>query len=292
MKRYEISKPSIATSIKFFEHDIFVRRWPNEKAPALYLLHGWMDVSASFQFIVDNLSKEWDIYAPDWPGFGKSSWWSKPYYFPDYYAALEKIINTLSPLKPIHLVGHSMGGNIACMYAGIRPAKVTNVISLEGFGLKSTFAGQAPDRYSHWLNQLSEPRKMAAHADRAAFLRKLQERNPSLTEEKANFLVPHLALELHSDLAYAADPFHRIANPILYRIEEAKETWMRIKCPVHWVYGTKSELIHSLISDRNDWNDRISCFNFFTEHIVADAGHMLHYDQPAVIAQIIDSSQS
>ena len=292
MKRYEASKPSRVTSIKVFEQDIFVRHWPNENAPALYLLHGWMDVSVSFQFIIDHLSKEWDIYAPDWPGFGMSPWWMKPYYFPDYYAVLDKIINALSPLKPIHLVGHSMGGNIACMYAGIRPAKMISVISLEGFGLKPTLPEQAPDRYGEWLDQLSEPRRMSSYADRAGFLKKLLVRHRYLTEEKANFLLPHLALELHSDLAYAADPFHRIANPILYRIEEAKETWMRIKCPVHWVYGTKSELIHSLISDRNDWNDRISCFNFFTEHIVADAGHMLHYDQPAVIAQIIDSSQS
>ncbi len=292
MKRYEASKPSLVTSIKVFEQDMFIRRWPHDAAPALYLLHGWMDVSASFQFMVDHLSKEWDIYAPDWPGFGLSSWWKKPYYFPDYYAVLDQIIRTLSPLKSIHLVGHSMGGTVACMYAGIRPAKMLQVISLEGFGLKPTRAEQAPDRYREWLDQLSQPRRTSSRADRAGFLKRLLERHPSLSEEQANFLLPHLTLDWHGDLGHAADPLHRIVNPILYSLEQAKATWKRIQCPVHWVYGAESELAHSLMNDRNDWEDRIRCFDLFTEHRVAEAGHMLHYDQPAALAQIIDGSRS
>ena len=29
-----------------------------------------MDVSASFQFVADALRGDWDVYAPDWRGFG------------------------------------------------------------------------------------------------------------------------------------------------------------------------------------------------------------------------------
>ncbi|TMI38202.1 MAG: alpha/beta hydrolase, partial [Betaproteobacteria bacterium] len=47
-----------------------VRRWPGTGAPKMLLLHGWMDVSASFQFVVDALRGDWDIYAPDWRGYG------------------------------------------------------------------------------------------------------------------------------------------------------------------------------------------------------------------------------
>jgi hypothetical protein len=51
-----------------------VRRWPAPSArpgaPKMFLLHGWMDVSASFQFVVDALRGPWDVYAPDWRGYG------------------------------------------------------------------------------------------------------------------------------------------------------------------------------------------------------------------------------
>ena len=49
-----------------------VRTWGDERSPRLVLLHGWMDVSASFQFLVDALQGEWYVVAPDWRGFGLS----------------------------------------------------------------------------------------------------------------------------------------------------------------------------------------------------------------------------
>ena len=76
-------------------------------------MHGWMDMSASFQFTVDALSKDWFVIAPDWRGFGLSSWASHGYWFPEYVADLAGIINKLSPDTDINLVGHSMGGNVA-----------------------------------------------------------------------------------------------------------------------------------------------------------------------------------
>ncbi|RPI39895.1 MAG: alpha/beta hydrolase, partial [Betaproteobacteria bacterium] len=62
-----------------------VRRWALPGAPKLFLFHGWMDVSASFQFLVDALLGDWDVYAPDWRGYGLTEWGkSDCYWFPDY----------------------------------------------------------------------------------------------------------------------------------------------------------------------------------------------------------------
>ena len=43
---------------------IHLREWGEESAPLLLLLHGWMDVSATFQFLVDAFSAEWHVVAP------------------------------------------------------------------------------------------------------------------------------------------------------------------------------------------------------------------------------------
>jgi len=100
-----------------------VRHWPKAGAPKMVLLHGWMDVSASFQFLVDALRRDWDVYAPDWRGYGLTAWsGSDNYWFPDYIGDLDALLERIQPGAPINLVGHSLGGNVGGLYAGIRPA--------------------------------------------------------------------------------------------------------------------------------------------------------------------------
>ncbi len=105
-----------------------------------------MDGSASFQFLVDELQKDWNVIAPDWRGFGLSGWAREGYWFPDYYADLDALLALYAAEQPAQLVGHSMGGIIASAYAGIRPERVARVVSLEGFGLARTQPDAAPSR--------------------------------------------------------------------------------------------------------------------------------------------------
>src|SRR5439155_22669028 len=44
-----------------------VLTWGDPAAPKLFLLHGWMDVGASFQFLVDALQRDWHAIAADLP---------------------------------------------------------------------------------------------------------------------------------------------------------------------------------------------------------------------------------
>jgi pimeloyl-ACP methyl ester carboxylesterase len=118
-----------------------VREWGADGAPQLFLLHGWMDVSASFQFLVDALSADWRVIAPDWRGFGLTEWRGDAYWFPDYLGDLDAILRFYSPEAAVTLIGHSMGGNVACLYAGVRPARVRRLVALDAFGLADSDAG-------------------------------------------------------------------------------------------------------------------------------------------------------
>jgi pimeloyl-ACP methyl ester carboxylesterase len=119
------------------------RIWGDESAPVLFMLHGWMDVSASFQFLVDAMRGRWRVIAPDWRGFGQSEWTNAgAYWFPDYFADLEALLEHFQPGAPATLIGHSMGGNIAAMYAGIRPDRVAKLLDLEGLGALRKSAGE------------------------------------------------------------------------------------------------------------------------------------------------------
>jgi len=152
-----------------------VRHWRGEPARRMFLLHGWMDVSASFQFLVDELAPDWDVYAPDWRGYGLTSWsGADSYWFPDYIADLDQLLDRIQSDAPVNLVGHSLGGNVAALYAGIRPERIARFVNLEGFGMPATRVEQAPKRYARWMEELRvEPRlrsyqSYAALADRFA----------------------------------------------------------------------------------------------------------------------------
>lgn len=80
-----------------------MRHWGDEDAPKLFMVHGWMDISASFQFIVDAMKRDWHVIAPDLRGFGQSEWAVGGYWFPDYLADLEAMLNHYSPDEPVRL---------------------------------------------------------------------------------------------------------------------------------------------------------------------------------------------
>src|SRR5581483_5060570 len=85
-----------------------VLTWGRADAPPLFLLHGWMDVGASFQFLVDALEGDWYAIAPDLRGFGRSAWQPQGYWFHDYLADLEALADRFAPGQKLRLVGHSL----------------------------------------------------------------------------------------------------------------------------------------------------------------------------------------
>ena len=111
------------------------------------------------------------LVAVDWRGFGGSARNPGGYWFPDYYADLEDLLDRLSPRTAASIVGHSMGANVAIIYAGVRPSRVRALVNLEGFGLARTESSQAPARLEKWLDELRESARVPDYADAAELAR-------------------------------------------------------------------------------------------------------------------------
>jgi pimeloyl-ACP methyl ester carboxylesterase len=266
-----------------------VRRWPRVAAPKMVLLHGWMDVSASFQFLVDALRRDWDVYAPDWRGYGLTDWGKADcYWFPDYLADLDALLDHVDSSSSINLVGHSLGGNVAAMYAGVRPARVAKLVNLEGFGMQATRPEQAPKRYARWLDELREPSRLRAYASFAELADRLQQNNSRLSREKADFLARHWGREEAGGVVLCGDPAHKIVNPVLYRYEEVRACWQQVVAPVLWVDAAGSDTLQRLGLDTAQHAERRAAFRNLEYVTIQDAGHMLHHDQPAAVAAAID----
>lgn len=266
-----------------------VRTWGQPGWRKLFLLHGWMDMSASFQFLVDALQKEWHVIAPDWRGFGLSGWNHSHYWFPDYFADLEALLAIYSPDEPVDLAGHSMGGNVALFYAGIRPERMRRVASLEGFGIPPTHPGMAPGRYARWLDQVKNPPAFKPYASLEKVAERLKKNNPRLPDDKARFLAGHWARQTESgEWALASDPAHKMSNPVLYRVEEALACWRCATCPVLWVAGSDRDNEKWTQDTQEQFAERKRAFRNFSEHEIADAGHMIHHDQPQALARVLE----
>ncbi len=130
-----------------------VRRWGDPDAPALFMLHGWQDMSATYQAVVDRFTADFNIIAPDWRGFGLSDWGTDPYYLTEYVLGLDEILDLYSPDRPAAIVAHSMGGNVTGLYAGSRPERVAKFVNIEGF---APVPGFGADSVPEFLGQLAE----------------------------------------------------------------------------------------------------------------------------------------
>ncbi len=266
-----------------------VRVWGSPDRPTLFLLHGWMDVSASFQFLVDCFAGDWHIVAPDWRGFGPSDRAPQGYWFPDYYADLEALLDIYSPDVPARIVGHSMGGLIALTYAGIRPQRVASLVSLEGFGLTRTRPGDAPARYRRWLDQLRNPPGLKPYASFEAVAARLMEGNPRLRPDRAAFLARHWARQCDDgSVELLADPRHKRANPVLFRVEENIACWTAVTAPTLWVYARDSKRGGYLKDTPAELTERSRAFRNLEEVWIDDCGHMMHHDQPERLARIVE----
>ncbi|HYR25122.1 MAG TPA: alpha/beta hydrolase [Aquabacterium sp.] len=261
--------------------------------PLLLMVHGWMDVAASFQFMVDELRAQpgWatrPIVAVDWRGFGQTP--PPPatdsYFFADYLGDLDGLVHALSPDQPIDLLGHSMGGNVVMMYAGIRPARIRRLVNLDGFGMAATAPDQAADRYVKWLDEIRTPTALKTYDSREAVAARLRGNNPRLREDYALWLAGHWAREEGGCWRINADPVHKRPHPFLYRVEEVLSLWGRIACPTLMLEGRQTDYF-SMMSGRythEEFCQRIQVVPNLQRAVIEDAGHMLHHDQPAEVA--------
>jgi pimeloyl-ACP methyl ester carboxylesterase len=266
--------------------------------PLLLMLHGWMDVGASFQFVVDAMAAQEGeqrcIVAPDWRGFGGSA--HAPgapgvdsYWFADYLGDLDAIGDALSPGAPFDLLGHSMGGNVVMSYAGVRAARVRRLINLEGFGLPATKPQHAAKRLAQWLDELKTQPSLAPYADAAAVAARLMKNNPRLAADKAAWLATQWG-EPAADGTWRlrADAAHKRVNPVLYRVDETLALWQQIKAPLLWIEGAQTDMTQW-------WGNRYLHAEFetrlatlrcpITRARLDDCGHMLHHDQPQRLAE-------
>jgi pimeloyl-ACP methyl ester carboxylesterase len=296
---YQVKRTSRSEFIPIRDLSYHVRLWgePTPDRPPLVMVHGWMDVAASYQFVVDAFAQDRYVIAPDWRGYGDTaSGTADNYWFPDYLADLDFLLDHYAQGQPVDLVGHSMGGNIAMLYSGVRPARIRRLVNLEGFGMPATQPAQAPGRYAKWMDELKKLHagdlELKAYDSVQGVASRLMKTNPRLQADKAEWLAQHWArANEQGQWRILGNPAHKITNAQLYRVEEVLEIYKCITAPTLAVEASDNSMDqwwqgkYSLAQ----YHERLkSVPNVRVAH-VAEAGHMMHHDQPEVLAALIEA---
>jgi pimeloyl-ACP methyl ester carboxylesterase len=300
---YQELQPARSEFVPIRQLNYHVRLWgpATSDLPPLVLVHGWMDVSASYQFVVDAFSQAFAqgrrIIAPDWRGFGLTA---PPvptdhYFFPDYLADLDQLLDHYAPGTPVDLVGHSMGGNVVMFYAGARPARVRRLVNLEGFGMPASKPTKAPQRYAEWMDELKALQRgemaLKTYDSADGVARRLMKTNPRLPQDKAQWLARHWARpNAQGQWEILGDAAHKITNAMLFRLEEALALYAAITAPTLSIEASDDSLglwwkgRYTL----EEYHQRLQSVPDCRIARVEDAGHMLHHDQPQAVAALIE----
>ena len=295
---YQVKRKSRSEFIPIRNLQYHVQVWgePSPDKTPLVMVHGWMDVAASYQFVVDALSHDHYVIAPDWRGYGQTlSAGADNYWLPDYLADLDFLLDHYAPGAQVNLVGHSMGGNVVMQYAGVRPERIRRLVNLEGFGMPATSPDEAPARFGKWIDELKQLHRgeldLKAYDAVDGVARRLMKTNPRLSADKANWLAQHWAKEnTEGKWQILGDAAHKIVNAQLYRLDEVMAIYRRISMPTLAIEASDSSLEmwwkgkYTLAQ----YHERLTALPQVEIARIEDAGHMMHHDQPEILAALID----
>ncbi len=263
--------------------------WGSPGAPTIVLVHGWADTGASFAAVASELARDFRVIAPDLRGFGESGWAAQGYWFPDYLRDLDAVFESSLVDGPVTLVGHSMGGNVCGLYAGVRAARIASLVLLEGFGMPDSRPADAPRRYAAWLDQQRETFSWRDFTSFGALLGHLRKLAPQAADEVLAQVAHCWARPVDGGWRLKMDPRHKLMNAVLYRRAEAVACWQATTAPVLLAAGDASDF-RDRFRGLDPLQDAATHYRTCRVETVARAGHMMHWEQPARVAELIRSA--
>jgi pimeloyl-ACP methyl ester carboxylesterase len=250
------------------------------------LLHGMLENAWAWEETVEaGLAGRFHVVAADFRGHGDSDrvGGGAGYYLPDYLADLHELIPLVARGR-LSLVGHSLGGAIAGLYAGTCPERISGLVLIEGTGLPTTVAG--PPRMAQWLEGRARvrarPQRSYGSLDEAA--QRLRDGDPELGPERALRLAEK-GTDRGPDgrLRFKHDPRLTAGRPCAFDVENARRFWANVRCPVLIVEGAQSDFRLPEEEGRRRW----SSFARWRSVVVPATGHMVPRHQPQALARLL-----
>jgi pimeloyl-ACP methyl ester carboxylesterase len=270
----------------FYSHRLKLQFWDwgSEGKPALILVHGGLDHARNWDWVARALRDDYHVYALDLRGHGNSAWAPGALYSVAEHvldlSALADIINGF----PVTIIGHSLGGVISLLYAGVYPDRVKKVVAIEGIGMPVTHRAPKPasQRLREWIEVVRKAENRAPHSYKTLedAVARMKEANPFLSDEVAAHLTLHgTNWNADGSITWKFDNYVRTFTTYGFNIDDAKEIMSRITCPTLLFWGRQSWAPDPEEGGQADIikNHRVVK--------VDNAGHWVHHDQLQVFLE-------
>jgi pimeloyl-ACP methyl ester carboxylesterase len=255
--------------------------WGNPQAPPLILQHGGRDHCRSWDWVAEELARDWHVIAPDLRGHGDSAWAPDGNYEMNAFVYdFAQLVHTLGH-EEVTIVAHSLGGNIATRFTGLYPEKVRRLVNIEGLGpspkvrAEREAAGYAP-RFRGWIEarRAASGRIPRRYPTIESAYTRMKEENSFLTDEQARHLTIHGASRNEDGTwSWKFDPYLNVWPFEDVPADRTDELWGAVSCPLLLLYGLNS-WASSPASD-----GRLEAFRDARVVEFENAGHWLHHDQ-------------
>lgn len=282
-------------SFKIDQFTLAAKVWgPRDGFPVI-ALHGWMDNANSFDRIAP-LLKDIRLVALDFPGHGKSAHrpGRMPYYIWEYGLDVLDFADALG-WERFGLLGHSLGGGVATLVAGMVPERIRQLVLIESIGPITAEGDVMPESLlkargamqgAAALQRRREERQQAPrfrHTDEAVERRLLSPLK--LTRTATEQLIERGTHAVPGGFEWSHDP--KLTLPTAVRMTEGQvQAHIRqIDAPTTLILG-KGGLF---VDERRAgfMTERLPLFTQLTKHLLP-GGHHLHMDEGATpIAEIV-----
>jgi len=253
--------------------------------PKLLAVHGWLDNAASFDRLAPLLCEHFHIVALDLPGHGRSA--HRPpglwYHYIDYLGDVLAAADALG-WQQFGLLGHSLGGAIASMIAGVAADRVERLLLIEALGPMTLPAEQT---LTHLRRSLSERGQVGtlrvfASAEEAAQVRVRGNGLLTLSRDAAMALIARGTMAVAGGVSWSSDQRLTLTSPVRYTEEQILAVLAGIAAPTLLILAEPSPpfLSGEMIARRTAQVPGI--------RLVRIAGsHHLHLEEPQPVARAI-----
>ena len=258
--------------------------WRRDGEPRVLALHGWLDNAASFIPLAPTLERL-DLVAIDLPGHGHSEHRhaTARYHFIDYLFNIDAALDALG-WSDCHFIGHSMGASIAATYGAGAPERTRSLVLLDGLGPLTALASTTTDRLRRSLQKYRQGRRDGREFESLEAMVEVWREASGLSEAAARLICRRAARQQGQHFVWRSDPALNWVSSLMMTEEQVLDLLQHIECPVltyqatpesPWfsrekVAGRKSAIAHG-------------------EHLTIGGHHHFHMDEPAAIADTIQS---
>jgi len=263
---------------------LHLRVWGDASKPLVLLQHGGKDHGRSWDWTVAALIKDYCLAVPDLRGHGDSDWptgggYETIHFAADFAAIVESLVAD-GHKAPIHLVGHSLGGNVCLYYAAAQSHRVRSVVSIEGLGFSQktyddNVAAPAEERMAKAIERRLkvEKRGLRYFSSQEDAVRRLASLHQQLAPDQSKHLAIHALHQDEKGWRWKHDP-HLGMMPIRpMSPSEYGPIFQSLTSPVLLMYGRDSWASSPKDDGRLDFfrNGRLIEYE--------NAGHWLHHDR-------------